>query len=225
MKQKILLPVMGWLLLGAWVSAQAPANPTSLTQNIDMTIDHLGDANMKLSMKMDASQWHSFINSDYAKNKSLFRRDLEREMMWVLFEDIDMALDDKSRVATATMNLKSVASYSGNNHWTLRLGMKDPNISKLSDNSYLITSNIMSDAGGIIQQLQKYVFPPDAVNIRPDNDRYGNAVILYELDTHEGFGVPAEAIVGVVLMLLGGLWIVWLLVGKKKMEKKNVPAG
>lgn len=223
MKQKILLLIL-FLPLGMQLFAQAqPIDPTALTQNIDMNIDNLGDAKMEFTMKMDASQWNTFINSEYAKNQSLFRRDMEREMMWVLIDDIDMTLDDKNRVAKATMNVKSVASYSGNNLWTLKLGGKDVTLTKISDNCYLITNNIVSADGGIIQQLQKFIFPAGAANVRQDNDRYGNTVILYDLPVREAGMTGGITIAGIILILLGGLWLLWQQIRKRSLNK-HIPA-
>ncbi len=215
MKQKILV-LMLLLPLGTRFLAQAQlTDPTALTQNIDMYIDKLGDAKMELTMKMDASQWNTFINSEYAKNKSLFRRDMEREMMWVLIDDIDMHLDDKNRIATATMSLKNMASYSGDNLWTLKLGGKDVSLTKISDNCYLMSNNIVSNDGGIIQQLQKFIFPDGASNVRQDNDRYGNTVILYDLPVRESGMTTGIAIIGIILIVLGGLWLLWQQVGQR----------
>ena len=219
MKQIILL-LMLLLTLGTRFLAQAQLmDPTALTQNIDMYIDKLGDAKMELSMKMDASQWNMFISSEYAKNKSLFRRDMEREMMWVQIDDIDMHLDDKNRIATATMSVKNMASYSGDNLWTLKMGGKDVSLNKISDNCYLMTNNIVSEDGGIIQQLQKFIFPAGATNVRQDSDRYGNTVILYDLPVREAGMTGGIAIIGIILILLGGLWLLWQQVGQHLAKK------
>ncbi len=224
MKQKILFIILFAIVSISGIHAQSqPVDPTNLTQNIDLTIDNLGNATMVLSMKMDASQWNEFVNSEYAKNQSLFRRDLEREMMWVLIDEININLDDKNREMKATMNVKNMASYSGDNHWTVKLGEKDLNITKISDICYLITNNIASDNGGVTQQLQKYFFPAGATNVRTDNDRYGNTIITYDLPIHEASKVSLAGISGLILIVLGGLWLLWILFGNKLLSKKNAP--
>ena len=213
-----------FFLFSSQVNVQGQiVDPTTLTQNIDMIIDDLGDAKMELTMKMDASQWNAYINSEYAKNQSIFRRDLEREMMWVLIDDIEMKLDDKTREAKATLSVKNIASYMGDNRWTLRLGSKDINVTKISDKCYLMTNNIVSDNGGIIQQMQKFIFPDKATNIKTDNDRYGNTVVTYDLQVREG-GLGIGVIIGFIFILLGSLWLLWVLFGKQIISIKNVPA-
>lgn len=210
-----------FFLFSSQVNVQGQiVDPTTLTQNIDMIIDDLGDAKMELTMKMDASQWNAYINSEYAKNQSIFRRDLEREMMWVLIDDIEMKLDDKTREAKATLSVKNIASYMGDNRWTLRLGSKDINVTKISDKCYLMTNNIVSDNGGIIQQMQKFIFPDKATNIKTDNDRYGNTVVTYDLQVREG-GLGIGVIIGFIFILLGILWLLWVLFGKQIISIKK----
>jgi hypothetical protein len=51
-----------------------------------------------------------------------------------------------------------MATYKGNGKWEVKLDSKDPTITKLSDNVYMVTDNLAADGGGVIQQLQKIFF-------------------------------------------------------------------
>jgi hypothetical protein len=92
-----------------------------------------------------------------------------------------------------------MAQYKGNGKWEVKMDMKNPNVTKVSDNCYLLTGNLVS-GGVLIQQLQKIFLPEDASDIKQDTDTFGNAIITYEMNTEPSkFNIPT--IVGIILML------------------------
>lgn len=181
--------------------AQQQQDPTGINQEIDFHIDKLGDANMELRMKMTASQWQAFKSSSVATNPTIFKRDMERQMASLILEDLKTDLDENTRTSKTKIKARGMAQYKGNGKWEVKMDMKDPNVTKVSDNCFLLTGNLVS-GGVLIHQLQKLFLPEGAGDIKQDTDTFGNAIITYQMNTEpSGFNIPAIA--GIVLMLGG----------------------
>jgi hypothetical protein len=178
---------------------QQQQDPTGLNQELDFHIDKLGDANLELRMKMTAAQWQAFKASAVAKNPGIFKRDMERQMSSIILEDLKTELDEDTRTSTTKIKARGMAQYKGDGKWEVKMDMKNPNVTKVSDNCYLLTGNLVS-GGVLIQQLQKIFLPDDASDIKQDTDTFGNAIITYEMNTEPSkFNIPT--IVGIILML------------------------
>jgi len=197
--------IMLLLIFSVKLNAQQQSDPTAVTQEIDYKIDKYGDAVMELRQKMTASQWQNFKASAIAQNPTVFKRDIERSMTTVLLEDFKNDLNEDSRTSVTHLIARSMATYKGNGKWELKLASKAPNITKLSDNVYMITDNMLTN-GNIIQQLQKIFFPQYASDVKQDTDNYGNAVFTYTLrveESHTNFLLW----VGIALMIAGAVWM------------------
>lgn len=183
------------------LAAQQQYDPTSVTQEVDYVIDELGDAQMELRMKMTAAQWINFKSSMVAQNPTVFMRNLERSMTGMLLEDFKNELNESSRSSVTKLKARNMATYKGDGKWELKLELKDPNITKISDHVYLLSGNLLS-GGGVIQQLQKLFFPTQATNIKQDTDTYGNAIFTYQLHVEKS-QVNFLLFIGIALILLG----------------------
>jgi len=202
------IPVVLLLLIsGIKLGAQQQIDPTAVTQEIDYRIDRYGDAHMELRQKMTAAQWQNFKSGAIAQNPSVFKRDLERSMTTLLLEDFKNELKEDSRTSVTQLTARSMAVYKGNGKWELKLDSKSPNITKISDNVYMMTNNLMA-GGNVIQQLQKIFFPAGASQIKQDTDNYGNAVFTYMLEV-ETSAINFLLWLGIVLMAGGAGWMLW----------------
>jgi hypothetical protein len=194
--------VFGCIIINTTTAlCQQAQDPTGLNQEIDIHIDRLGDATMELRMKMTALQWQSFKASSVASNPTIFKRDMERQMASLILEEVKTDLDENNRTSRTTVKARGMAQYKGNGKWEVKMDMKDPNVTKVSDNCFLLTGNLLS-GGMLIQQLQKIFLPEGAGNVKQDTDTFGNAVITYEMNAEPTkFSIPVIA--GIVLMMGG----------------------
>ena len=167
-------------------SQVAAQDPTSQTQEFDIKIDKLGDATLELSTKMNQAQWENFKQGPLVNDPSISKRDMERNMSTYVLEDFKRDIDDMNRAVKISVKLKAFAAYNGNGKWSLMLGTKDPQVTKLSDNSYMSTSNTMMN-GLLVQQIYKISFPEGAKDIQQSTDSFGKAIFTYT----SGGGVAA----------------------------------
>jgi hypothetical protein len=161
----------------AFAQVQAQ-DPTAQVQEFDFKIDKLGDAVYEVSTKMNQAQWESFKGGPLVNDPSISKRDLERAMSTYVIEDFKRDIDDMNRTVKMSFKLKALATYNGNGKWVLNLQIKDPQITKLSDNSYMNTTNIYLN-GQLVQQIYKVSFPDGATNIQQSTDSFGKAIFTY----------------------------------------------
>jgi hypothetical protein len=161
----------------SFAQVQAP-DPVNHTEEITIKIDNLGDATWEVVDNMTQSQWENFKNSTLATDPSIAKRDMERSMSAYVLEDFNRTVDEMNRSVKRTFKAKAAAEYNGNGNWTLKLDSKNPQVSKLADNSFMLISN-MYVGNALLQQTIKIYFPDGASNIQQTTDSFGKAVFTY----------------------------------------------
>jgi hypothetical protein len=161
----------------SFAQVQAP-DPVNLQQTIIVKIDNLGDAAYEFDQNMTQAQWENFKNSTLVNDPSIARRNMERSMSTYVIEDFNRTTDDMNRSVKMTFKVKAMAEYNGNGNWTFKLDSKNPQVSKLADNSYMLISN-MYMGNALTQQTIKLYFPDGASNIQQTTDSFGKALFTY----------------------------------------------
>ena len=109
-----------------------------------------------------------------------------------------------NRTVKMTLKVKGMAAYKGGGKWELRLGQKNPQVTKLPDNSMMITNNT-NMGGALVQQIWKISFPDGASNIQQTSDSFGNSMFTYSYGGGIGSFFTWNNIVGVLLLIAAGL--------------------
>lgn len=160
----------------AQVQAQ---DPTEQVQEFSFKIDRLGDARIEVSEKMTQMQWEGFKGGPLVNDPSISKRNMERAMSTYVIEDFKRDIDDMNRTVKMTLKAKAMAQYKGDGNWELKLDTKNPQITKLSDNSIMSISNTVI-GGQLTQQIFKVYFPDGCGNIQQSTDSFGKAVFTYQ---------------------------------------------
>jgi hypothetical protein len=161
----------------SFAQVQAP-DPVNYQQTIIIKVDNLGDATYEFDQNMTQAQWENFKNSTLVNDPSIARRNMERSMSTYVIEDFNRTTDDMNRSVKMTFKVKAMAEYNGNGNWTFKLDSKNPQVSKLADNSYMLISN-MYVGNALTQQTIKLYFPDGAGNIQQTTDSFGKAIFTY----------------------------------------------
>jgi hypothetical protein len=176
-----------------------------LKVNIEFLVDKYGNAKTTYSMKMNASQWDNFKRS-MGNNPSLLKRTMERSMPAYFLSDFDYKEDAMDRSYTLTFNAFGVCRPGPDGRWHAELGEKNPDVTKLSDNSYMIISEV-SSGGTIIQANQKVIFPDEASDIKMEKDAFGKALFSFKMSGTSGSGkVMMYGGIGLIAL---GLLLLW----------------
>jgi len=183
-----------------------------LKQDIIYTIDPLGDATIGISSKLNARQWQNWENVYGPRNTSILKRDMERALSYFYLYDFKYDQDEMERSYKLSFKAKGLARYLGNDEWRADMGLKDPDFSKLTDNSYLVTSSLV-ESGLIIQQNNKVFFPEEAFDVEEETDEFGLAVFDYKLKTKSS-GPPIFLYLGILCIILA--IVAYFVLGLKK---------
>ena len=183
-------------------SASAQEELKGLKQLFDITIDPLGNANVAVSMKLNASQWDAF-KSNVGNNTSTLKRGMEDALPKYFLANFNYTEDQMQRTYTMKFDVKGFCTNDKNGKWTSKLDSKDPDITKLSDREFVLAQNIVSD-GILLQQTQKIHLPSSASNAKIEKDSFGKALLTYTI------GTPLKhtiiTVLGVLLILGGGFF-------------------
>jgi hypothetical protein len=186
-----------FLMCSFSLAAQEIIKPVKV--NIEFMVDKFGNAKTSYSMKMTASQWDNFKRS-MGNNQSILKRTMERAMPAYFLSDFEYKEDAMERSYQLSFNAYGVCKPGVDGRWHAELGEKNPDITKLSDNSYMIISE-MSSGGGIIQANQKIIFPDEASDIKVDKDAFGKALFSFKMSGTSGTGK---------MMMYGGIGLIAL---------------
>lgn len=181
---------------------------TNFTQTMTYRVHDKGSAAVELTQKMNAQQWQMFKANVNASNMAVKKRDMERMLPMVVLKNFKYSDDDIERTSKFTFDIDGIAEYTGNNKWSIKLESKNPQIEKLTDNSYMLTSNSATVDGGVYQVIQKVHLPEKATSIEVNKDAFGMAKLDYNLKSESG-GLPIMLIGGSILTLAGaGLFVI-----------------
>jgi hypothetical protein len=179
-------------------------DPTQQVQEFTFKIDKLGDATEEVSTKMTQSQWENFKQGPLVNDPSISKRDLERAMSTYVLEDFKRDIDDMNRTVKMSLKVRAMAVYKGGGNWELKLGMKDPQVTKLPDNSMMITTNA-NLSGELVQQIYKISFPNGAKDIQQTTDSFGSTLFTYSYGGGIGAYFTWNNIIGVLLIIFAVL--------------------
>jgi hypothetical protein len=179
-------------------------DPTQQVQQFTYKIDKLGDAIVEVSTKMTQSQWENFKQGPLVNDPSISKRDMERSMSTYVLEDFKRDIDDMNRTVKMSFTIKAMAAYKGNGNWEFRLGLKDPQVTKLPDNSMMVTTNA-NLSGELVQQIWKVSFPAGSKNIQQTTDSFGSALFTYSYGGGIGSFFTWNNIIGVLLIIFAVL--------------------
>lgn len=210
-KYLIILGLIIGLLYAAGLKAQVQEDPTEQVQEFDFKIDPLGDATLDVSTKMTQAQWENFKAGPLVNDPSISKRDMERSLSTYVIEDFKRDIDDMNRSVKISLKLRAFAQYNGNGKWELKLDAKNPQVTKLADNAYMITSNKYF-GGALTEQIFKVYFPDGASNVQQATDSFDKTIFNY--NTGGGFlsYFPWTTVVGILLIAAA---VVVFIVGNK----------
>lgn len=183
-----------------------------LKQTFDVTMDDLGNADVAVSMKLNASQWDGF-KRNMGSNTSLLKRGMIDALPKYFLKDFNYSEEPMDRTYTMKFKVLGLAIAGKSGKWEAELESKNPDITKLSDREFVMTQNMMSD-GMLIQQTQKLHLPSNASGAKVEKDSFGKAVLTYS--TGAGLFPTIINITGILLIAVG-CWVFY----RNQTSKKN----
>lgn len=170
-----------------------------LKQNLVFKIDRWGNSDLEVGMQLNAAQWGNFKNW-VGSNLSILKREIERALPSYFLQDFKYEEQPMERSYTLNFKAFGVAKQKEKNKWVIEMDYKNPDVTPLSENVYMITSNYVN-SGGLMQQSTKIFFPEGAKSIKEETDSFGNAIFTYECKM-PGMNFPFLLVSGIFLILV-----------------------
>lgn len=169
-----------------------------LKQNLNFDIDKLGDAHLQMSMTFDASQWDNF-KKIMGSNEDMLKRSMERALPAYFLRNFNYKEDAMNRSYTLSFDALGYSRINDNGDWEIDVDLKNPDITKISDHNYALTSTFNSQ-GTLLEQLVKLNFPDGASDIEQTKNAFGKAIFTYTL-TPGGSKINLLFLIGGVLFI------------------------
>ncbi len=157
------------------------SNAQQSSQNIEMNIDALGNADLKITMKMTAQQWQVW-NANIGSNPAALKRDVERSMPGFFLDSFKLNKQDMKRSFELGLKAYGICKIDKRGQWSLETDEKDAHLTELNDRKYMLVSNPL-EFGGSLQQTIIVNFPKEATAIKVDKDSYGKTIFEFDMKT------------------------------------------
>jgi hypothetical protein len=195
--KKILFVIM----IVFWV-LQLFAQREPLRQRIEMRIDSIGNAHMKVSMTMNAGQWQMWLQSG-GNNPAIMKRTMERALPGYFLDDFNLVRNDMERSFEFSFKAYGVCQVNRRGKWIVNTEQKNAEITTLTDRKYMMVS---MDAMNNLQITQFLEFPSQARNITITKDAYDRSQFVFDMDApRQKTGITFW--LGLLLILSGSGWL------------------
>lgn len=215
MRNKFLKIIFCFISLQLFISnSKSQEVVQGLKQIFDITMDDLGNANIEVSMKLNASQWDMY-KRNIGNNTSILKRLMEKALPKYYLSDFNYTEDQMDRSYKMKFKVLGLCTTNRNGQWESQLESKNPDVTKLSDKEFVMTQDIMS-GGMLVQQTQKIHLPSDVSGAKIEKDSFGKAIMTYSTGT--GLLPKVITITGILLVLAG----CWIFYRNQTLKKNNL---
>jgi hypothetical protein len=190
------------IFLLAWVGyvhAQELIKPAKL--NVKWELNPLGDAHIEASSTLDASGWDNYKKM-LGNNPDILKRQMERAFPGYFLQNFNYKEDVMNRGWSLSFDALGLSRINSKGLWQVDLNSKNPDITKLSDYNYVLTSNYATQSA-VFQEIDNISFPQSASDIKQDKDAFGKAMFIYAASPGGGFGGWLTLGLGILLSVIG----------------------
>jgi hypothetical protein len=175
-----------------------------------MNLDAQGNAEIVVSMTMDAGGWQQWL-AVYGNNPAILKREMIRDMPAFFLDDFNLEKNEMDRSWMFSFKAYGVCKVDKKGNWILETDDKDVDLTELGEGKYMYVSSPL-EFGGQIQQTTIIQFPKESTDIEVDEDALGKTIFQFEMNMGKSsFGWPGW--LGGGLMLAG---LALMLMPKKK---------
>jgi hypothetical protein len=186
------------------ISAEEMIKPKKLM--VKWELNALGDARVEASSVLDAAGW-DYYKKTIGNNPDVLKRMMERTFPGQYLQNFNYKDDAMNRSWTLSFDVLGLSKINSKGLWMVDLNSKDPDVTRLTDHNYVVTSNFAGQ-GSLFQEIDYINFPVAASNIKQEKNTFGKAIFTYSLTPGGGFGQWLVLALGALLMIAGILMLV-----------------
>lgn len=196
MKKQIIfgsIAIIGSLFFSNMCQAQ---QDRAIKIKMEINADDLGNAQCVMENKYTAEAWDVFTKT-IGNNTSILKNNMIRIFPKYELSDFEYSQDGDDRTNTIKFKILGFLEIDNNGNWVAKLEKKDPEITKLTESSFLL----MEDG-----QSLKINLPSGTSGAKITKDSFGMAAISYP--ANEGGGKSLIFLgVGIAVMALGAFML------------------
>lgn len=187
-----------------------------LKTKMEMRIDSIGDAIIKVSTTMNAQQWQMWSQT-YGNNPALLKRSMEKELPGYFLDNYNLEKNDMDRSFTFTFKAYGACNVNKKGIWIVNTDQKKPDLTKITDYKYMMVSNDMENG---LQETVVIEFPESARNIEEAKDAFDKTQFEFEMKGGEA-GINWMLWIGILLAAAGGGWAVFISISDRQPENSR----
>ena len=187
-----------------------------MNQKIEMRLDPLGNAQLDISMKLNAAGWQTWLQT-VGNNPAALKRSVERNMPAYFLDDFKLEKNDMDRSFQLALKAYGVCKVDKRGKWILETDAKNIDLTELSERKFMFVQS-PAELGGQIQQTTLLEFPEEAQNIKIEKDAFGKTVLKFDM-AHSGGGFNGLRWGGIALLLGGLVWMGLQMATAKKVAR------
>lgn len=183
------------------------ASAQQAQQNIQMTIDPMGNAKIHMNMTMNAQQWQNW-NATLGSNPAALKRQVERGMPAFFLDEFKLEKDEMNRSFALSLNAYGVCDIDKRATWTLDVDQENAQLTKLNESKYMFVSS-PEEFGRQIQQNYTINFPENAQDIKVDKNAFGRDIFKFKMKAPRRMTAGLGGLArwgGLVLVIAGIVW-------------------
>lgn len=192
-----------YLLLSTALLVSFVGMGQQMKQHIEMKIDPIGNAHIKISMKMNAAGWQTWLQTS-GLNPAALKRNMEKEMPAYFLDDFKLEKNDMERSFELSLKAYGVCKVDKKGNWILETDEKDVDLTKIDDKTYMYINSPV-EFGGQVKQTTTITFPNEANDLLIEEDAYGKTIFKFDMEeSMASFGLLQWT--GIFLLLAGAVW-------------------
>ena len=211
-----LLTINRYFIIAAFIicmalKLQAQEQTKGYKETMEMKTEENGDVFVTSVIKFNAATW-DFVKQRHGNDPSVLKNELKKRFPKNLLNNFDIKNDDMERTSTIKFTIFGLLKLNENGKWTAELDSKNPDITKLTDNQFLLV-----DEGSA--QTSKIILPTSASDAKVEKDAFGKAVLTYTAPVSGGGGNIIKYLG--FLVAAGGLFLLFKNRGLNTVVIKN----
>jgi hypothetical protein len=139
--------------------------------NMEMNTDEKGDVAVNITAKYNAALWDA-IKQNHGSDPSVLKNMWKKQFPKYQLAEFSFPNADIDQTITSKFTILGMLKVDGNGKWVAELDQKDPNITRLTDNSFLLVDEATAST-------LKINLPKSASDAKVEKDSFGKAILTY----------------------------------------------
>jgi hypothetical protein len=163
--------IASFIIFCSFITCIAQELPKGYKTTMEMNTDEKGDIAVNSTTKYNAQFW-DYVKQTKGIEPSVLKNALKRQFPKYQLTDFEIKSDEMERTSTVKFIIHGLLKLDANGKWIADLETKNPDITKVSDNQFLLVDETTA-------QTLKINLPKSASGAKVEKDSFGKAILTY----------------------------------------------